>query len=68
MLNLQNLINGRLADPAGGSWLDNPEPATGLVYSRVADSDERDVDAAVQAAKRAFPGWSAAPAAGRARL
>lgn len=60
MLNINNLINGQLVDPASGAWLDNPEPATGLIYSRVPDSDARDIDAAVQAAQRAFPTWAGA--------
>lgn len=67
MLNINNLINGQLVDPASGAWLDNPEPATGLIYSRVPDSDARDIDAAVQAAQRAFPTWAGAPAAERSR-
>ena len=39
--------------------IDNYNPATGRVYSLIPDSDERDVEKAVQAAKTAFPAWSA---------
>ncbi|HMS43046.1 MAG TPA: aldehyde dehydrogenase family protein, partial [Pyrinomonadaceae bacterium] len=39
-------------------YLDNFNPATAEVYSSIPDSDERDVEAAVEAAKRAFPLWS----------
>ncbi|MFN8287377.1 MAG: aldehyde dehydrogenase [Chitinophagales bacterium] len=55
---LKNYINGELLAPASGSYLDNYEPATGLVYSKVPDSDERDIQKAVEAAKAAFQGWS----------
>ena len=30
-----NYIDGELVEPQGGDWLDNVEPATGRVYSRV---------------------------------
>jgi aminomuconate-semialdehyde/2-hydroxymuconate-6-semialdehyde dehydrogenase len=48
--------------------LDNIEPATGKVYSRLPDGDAADVEAAVAAADRAFPTWSRMPAAERSRI
>lgn len=45
----RNYIAGELRDPAGGCYLDNIEPATGEVYSQVADSTADDVAAAVEA-------------------
>jgi aminomuconate-semialdehyde/2-hydroxymuconate-6-semialdehyde dehydrogenase len=68
MLQIPNFINGRHVPPASGHYLDNIEPATGQVYSQVADSDSRDIDAAVQAAREAFPKWSRTLAAERSRL
>jgi aminomuconate-semialdehyde/2-hydroxymuconate-6-semialdehyde dehydrogenase len=68
MRTIQNFIAGRHVAPAGGDYLDKIEPATGQVIARVADSDGRDVDAAVDAAVRAFPGWAGTPAAERSRL
>jgi aminomuconate-semialdehyde/2-hydroxymuconate-6-semialdehyde dehydrogenase len=68
MLQIPNFINGRHVPPASGHYLDNFEPATGQVYSQLADSDNRDVEAAVQAALDAFPMWSRTPAAERSRL
>ncbi|CAN5685365.1 aldehyde dehydrogenase [soil metagenome] len=65
---IPNFIDGRFVVPAGGSYLDNIEPATGKPYSQVADSDARDVEAAVAAAERAFPDWSRTSAAERSRL
>lgn len=58
-MNLQNYINGQYVDPIGGEWLDNIDPSTGRVYGRIPKSDKQDVDAAVKAAKAAFPIWSA---------
>lgn len=68
MIVIKNYIDGQWADPIGGRYLDNSEPATGLVYSKVPDSDARDVDAAVIAAQRAFPAWAALPAVDRSRI
>ena len=58
MEKLQNYINGQLVEPLSKKYLDNYEPAIGLVYSLVPDSDEQDVQLAVEAAKAAFPAWS----------
>ncbi|MBC8105253.1 MAG: aldehyde dehydrogenase family protein, partial [Anaerolineae bacterium] len=68
MLRIPNFIDGRFVEPAGGAFLDNVEPATGETYSLVADSDERDIDRAVEAAERAFPSWSHTPAEKRSRI
>src|SRR5206468_3565269 len=59
--------DGQFAEPIGGKYLENIEPATGKPYSQVADSDSRDVDLAVAAADRAFADWSRRPAAERSR-
>ncbi|MEC8759006.1 MAG: aldehyde dehydrogenase [Bacteroidota bacterium] len=64
-----NLINGVLQPALGGEWLDNVEPATGAVYGRIARSGADDVEAAVTAARAAFPAWRAwSPAERRAVL
>jgi len=65
---IRNFIDGQFVEPAGGKYLDNIEPATGQPYSRVADSDARDVELAVAAADKAFPAWSRTPAADRSSL
>jgi aminomuconate-semialdehyde/2-hydroxymuconate-6-semialdehyde dehydrogenase len=62
MLKIENYIGGGLVKPASGEYLDNFDPATGEVYSQIADSDDRDVNLAVETAKASFPAWSAAPA------
>lgn len=65
---IANYIDGDLVEPASGRYLDNLEPATGAAYSSVPDGDERDVERAVEAARRAFPAWSGMPAEERSRL
>lgn len=58
MLKIENYIDGKLIAPISGEYLDNFNPATAEIYSQIPDSDERDVQLAVEAAKRAFPVWS----------
>jgi aminomuconate-semialdehyde/2-hydroxymuconate-6-semialdehyde dehydrogenase len=58
MEKLLNFIDGAYVAPISGEYIDNFEPATGKVYSLIANSDERDVEMAVQAAEKAFPIWS----------
>lgn len=66
MRRLGNFIDGRFA-PAS-RYLDDVAPATGEVIAQIPDSDASDVDAAVQAARRAFPSWSKTAAHERSRL
>ncbi|MDQ3750971.1 MAG: aldehyde dehydrogenase [Acidobacteriota bacterium] len=58
MLKIENYINGELVKPVSENYLDNFNPATGEVYSLIPDSDEKDVESAVEAARKAFPAWS----------
>jgi aminomuconate-semialdehyde/2-hydroxymuconate-6-semialdehyde dehydrogenase len=67
-IRLANLIDGRLQAPQDNRWLDIYEPATGAVFASCPDSTAADVEAAVQAAQKAAPGWAAMPADERARL
>jgi aminomuconate-semialdehyde/2-hydroxymuconate-6-semialdehyde dehydrogenase len=57
-MHIQNYINGQLCPAHSGNYLDNYDPSTGQVYSFIPDSDIADVQAAVEAAEIAFPGWS----------
>jgi aldehyde dehydrogenase (NAD+) len=59
-------IDGRWTDP-GASLFDVHEPATGTVLARVTQGSEGDVDAAVRAARAAFPAWAGLGGHGRAR-
>jgi aminomuconate-semialdehyde/2-hydroxymuconate-6-semialdehyde dehydrogenase len=64
---LLNFIDGTWRNPDSDRYLEVFEPATGAAYARVADSATSDIDAAVTAARSAFPAWSALPHAERAR-
>ncbi|MBL8999859.1 MAG: aldehyde dehydrogenase [Phycisphaerae bacterium] len=68
IVSINHLIDNRVVAPVSGEYLDCTEPATGQVYARVASGDAIDVDAAVGAAKRAFPGWSRTSAVERSRI
>jgi len=56
--NIRNFIYGEHKAPISNSYIDNYDPATGAIYSKIPDSDHRDVDRAVKAAQLAFPHWS----------
>ena len=68
MERILNLIDGQLQPPAGDAWLDVHAPATGSVHAHLPDSDATDVQAAVDAAMHAFPGWAALGREGRSRV
>lgn len=55
---LQNFINGEYVAPVHGGYIDSVNPSTGSFHCEVPDSDEADVNNAVEAAKKAFPSWS----------
>ena len=65
---LKNYIGGRHIDALSGKTLDVSNPATAEVYASIPDSDEADVDQAVQAALVAAPGWERTAPYERARI
>ncbi|HKO58727.1 MAG TPA: CoA-acylating methylmalonate-semialdehyde dehydrogenase [Thermoanaerobaculia bacterium] len=58
---VRNYIGGAFVDGNGSEYLDITNPADGSVISRVPLSAAADVDRAVDAARKAFPAWSATP-------
>jgi 5-carboxymethyl-2-hydroxymuconic-semialdehyde dehydrogenase len=65
-MQIQHLIDG---SPVGGrEYFQTVNPATQALLAEVARGGEHEVNAAVAAAKEAFPKWAALPAADRARL
>lgn len=68
MQKIANYINGEMVAPQSGTYIDNFEPATGQVYSKCPDSDEKDVQAAVEAAEAAFEGWANMPTGERSKI
>ena len=67
-IQILNFIGGEFSEPVGREYLDNIEPATGKPYSKVPDSDARDVELAVAAAEKAFATWSRTSADERSRV
>jgi acyl-CoA reductase-like NAD-dependent aldehyde dehydrogenase len=64
-----NFIDGRHVPPTTGAWIDNFDPSTGKAWARVPASGVADVDAAVEAARRALRGpWSRLSVGERAGL
>src|ERR1019366_8989565 len=57
---LKNFIDGEFVDPAEGQPEPVLNPATGEVIAQAPLSSGADVERAVAAARRAFPGWSTA--------
>jgi malonate-semialdehyde dehydrogenase (acetylating)/methylmalonate-semialdehyde dehydrogenase len=64
---ISNFIGGRWLPSTGSRTLDVCNPAHGTVLARTPLSTGADVDAAVTAAARAFPGWSETPPNARAQ-
>nr|XP_020016577.1 aldehyde dehydrogenase family 8 member A1 isoform X1 [Castor canadensis] len=56
LLMLENFIGGKFL-PCD-SYLDSYDPSTGEVYCKVPDSGKKEIEAAVEAAREAFPIWS----------
>ncbi|MGE5524658.1 MAG: CoA-acylating methylmalonate-semialdehyde dehydrogenase [Rhodospirillaceae bacterium] len=61
-------INGKPHNATSDRYGDITDPATGVVTRRVAYCNAADVDAAVVAAKAAFPAWRDTPPLRRARV
>jgi aldehyde dehydrogenase (NAD+)/betaine-aldehyde dehydrogenase len=61
-------IGGEFVDGLAGGTIEVINPADGTVLASVAEARAEDIDRAVLAAQRSFPGWAATPAADRGRL
>ena len=68
MNKIKNYINGNLTEPISKEYFDSFEPATGKAYAEVPDSENEDLEAAIEAAQCAFKEWVRTPASERARL
>ena len=65
-MRVDHLINGKSV--AGTDYFETVNPATQEVLAEVASGGEAEVNAAVAAAKAAFPKWAGMPAPERAKL
>ena len=64
---LRNYVGGRWVESRTGDFLDVYNPARGEVIARTPLSTGEDLDAAVAAARKAFPAWRDTPPVTRAR-
>ncbi|KAI2649623.1 2-aminomuconic semialdehyde dehydrogenase [Labeo rohita] len=63
---LENYIGGKFVPCS--KLIDSFNPSTGTVYCKIPDSGPEEVDAAVRAAKEAFPDWSAKSPEARSKV
>jgi aldehyde dehydrogenase (NAD+) len=62
-----SFIDGAWAKPSGDEYFETADPSNGEVLAEVAVANAADVDAAVDAARRALPAWRAMSGHQRAR-
>jgi 5-carboxymethyl-2-hydroxymuconic-semialdehyde dehydrogenase len=65
-MRIDHLINGKSV--SGSDYFETVNPATQAVLAEVASGGQAEVNAAVAAAKAAFPQWAATPATERAKV
>ncbi len=65
-MQIHHLIDGRAV--AGKTYFETVNPATQDVLAEVAAGGAAEIDAAVAAARAAFPGWAGKPATERAKI
>jgi len=68
MSDIQHYIGGKMVAGTSGRGGDVFNPATGEKIRRVSFATPAELDSAVQAAAKAFPGWAATPPLSRARI
>jgi aldehyde dehydrogenase (NAD+) len=60
-------IGGKFVAPKSGKYFESINPATEEVLAQIALANQADVDAAYQAAQKAFPAWSKLPGTERGK-
>jgi aldehyde dehydrogenase len=63
-----NFIGGAFRAPSGGKYFENLSPINGRAICKIARSDSRDIEAALDAAHAAKDKWGKTPVAERARI
>src|SRR6201984_2163925 len=63
-----NFVGGEWVAPVGGEYFENRSPVTGERFCEVARSTGADIDAALDAAHAAAPGWGKTAPAERAAV
>lgn len=68
MQKIYNFINGNHCEAIKKKYIENFNPSNGSVYSVFPDSDEEDIELAVQSAENAYPAWSKISAENRFKI
>ena len=55
----RNFLDNQFVDSKASKWIDLHDPATNNLVTRVPQSTDEELQAAVESAKRAFPAWRA---------
>lgn len=63
-----NFIGGKWIAPAQGEYFDNVSPVDGQVFTKVARSNENDINLALDAAWAAAPAWNTSSATTRSNM
>lgn len=63
-----NYIGGSFVAPADGEYFDNISPVDGKPFTKVARSNEKDIEMALDAAHKAAPAWNTSSAAERSAV
>src|SRR6266550_2069144 len=63
-----HFIDGAWRQPVEGVFFDSVDPSTGEKIASIAKGSAADIDAAVRAARKAFPRWQAFSGHARARF
>lgn len=64
----ENFIGGEFVPPVSGEYFDNVSPVTGKVFTRIARSNQEDVEKALDAAHAAKDAWGKTTVAERASV
>lgn len=64
----ENFIGGEFVSPVSGEYFDNVSPVTGKVFTRIARSNQEDVEKALDAAHAAKDAWGKTTVAERASV
>lgn len=67
-VNIKNWIGGNWREGSSGNWLDIENPRHGKAIGKMTISTAKDVEAAVEAGKKAFPAWRGTPMRERAQV
>ena len=65
---IYNFIGGHFVPPRSDKFIKVYEPATGMIYAEVSNSNSNDIEDAYTSAESAFPSWSKLPIQKRAEF